>query len=174
MATIFQPRFALRAARAILNDVPVAASWFVTNRCNFSCDFCQYPSFNNDKKRELLPAEFGAIGEKLARAGVLVIAIIGGEPFIRKDLPDIVAALSRNLVVQITTNGWLVDEAAAARVFAAGVHMVSGSRSIRRVPSCTTAAAASPARSSARSAPSRSCATRPRWRPTRWSASSRS
>jgi MoaA/NifB/PqqE/SkfB family radical SAM enzyme len=125
MATIFQPRFALRAARAILADVPVAASWFVTNRCNFSCDFCQYPSFNTDKKQELTPAEFGRIGEKLARVGVVVVAIIGGEPFIRKDLPEIVAALSRHVVVQITTNGWLVTEEQAARVFAAGVHMVS-------------------------------------------------
>lgn len=125
MPTVFQPRHALRAARAILTDVPVAASWFVTNRCNFACDFCQYPSFNNDKKQELAPADFGRIGEKLASVGVVVIAIIGGEPFIRKDLPEIVAALSRHLIVQITTNGWLVTEEAAARVFAAGVHMVS-------------------------------------------------
>ncbi len=122
---VFQPRHALRAIGSILADRPLAVSYFVTNRCNFSCDFCEYPSFNTDKKRELSPHEIEQMAKKLARAGVVVVAIIGGEPFVRKDLPEVVRALSRHLLVQINTNGWMMDEARARAIFAAGVHLVN-------------------------------------------------
>ena len=134
---IFQPRHALRAISSILGDRPVAASYFVTNRCNFKCDFCEYPSFNVDKRRELAPREIERIAQKLARTGVVVVAVIGGEPFARKDLPEVVRALSRHLLVQINTNGWLVDEAKAREVFAAGAAATAArTRWRRRQRSC--------------------------------------
>lgn len=122
---IFQPRFAARAAYAILHDAPVAASFFVTNRCNFKCDFCEYPTFNLDRKKELSVEELDDVCRKLARVGVVMMAVIGGEPFVRKDLFGVVYAMSRHLMVQVTTNGWLVDEEKAEKIFAAGVYMVN-------------------------------------------------
>lgn len=122
---VFHPRFALRGARSILHDWPIAASLFVTNRCNYQCTFCEYPTFNNDKKHELTPAEYGQVASKLAEVGVVMVAVIGGEPFVRKDLPDVVSAMSRHVLVQVTTNGWFVDGEAARRVFAAGAYMVN-------------------------------------------------
>lgn len=122
---IFRPRFAVRAVRSILRDAPLAASVFVTNRCNFACTFCEYPTFNTVKKRELRPEDFGRLARKLADAGVVMVAVIGGEPLVRKDIVEVVAAMTPHLMVQITTNGWFVDAAKARALFAAGVYMIN-------------------------------------------------
>jgi len=122
---IFQPRFAIRAANAILHDAPVAASYFITNRCNFKCEFCEYPTFNVDRKQELSPSELDDVCKKLARVGVVMIAVIGGEPFVRKDIFDVVRTMSKHMMVQITTNGWFVDDEVAKKIFEAGAYMVN-------------------------------------------------
>jgi MoaA/NifB/PqqE/SkfB family radical SAM enzyme len=63
--------------------------------------------------------------KKLARIGVTMLSVIGGEPFVRKDIFELVRVISRRLVVQVTTNGWFVDPEKAARIFRAGVYMVN-------------------------------------------------
>ncbi len=123
--TIFNNRLALRAADAILHDRPVAVSFFVTNRCNFRCDFCSYPEFNNDRSKELSPEEMGEVASRLAGVGVTMAAVIGGEPLVRKDIVEILRAMTSHLVVQVTTNGWFMTPELAEAIFAAGVYMVN-------------------------------------------------
>lgn len=122
---IFNTKLALRAINSILHRTPVAATFFLTNRCNFRCDFCHYPHYNNDKAQELTISQIDALFGKLARAGVVMVAMIGGEPFVRKDIYEAVQAISKHMIVQITTNGWFIDDAAAERIFGAGAYMVS-------------------------------------------------
>ncbi len=75
----------------------------VTNHCNFRCQHC-FIDFS--PKRDLKLAQFEKVGHEVGRLFWLDIA--GGEPFLRKDLAEIVAAFRTN-VVQIPSNGSLPD-----------------------------------------------------------------
>jgi MoaA/NifB/PqqE/SkfB family radical SAM enzyme len=65
------------------------------------------------------------IAENLGNIGVAIVLLTGGEPFLRKDLPDIIAAFVRNGIhVRMQTNG-LASEEAFARCVAAGGRDIS-------------------------------------------------
>ena len=71
----------------------------VTNHCNFRCQHCFIDfSPKNDLKLE----HYRALGQQAGNLFWLDIG--GGEPFLRKDLADIVACFGAK-VVQIPTNG---------------------------------------------------------------------
>jgi MoaA/NifB/PqqE/SkfB family radical SAM enzyme len=75
----------------------------VTDACNLACAHC----FKGDPCREELPlAHYRRIAGDVGR--LLWLDIAGGEPFLRADLPDIIA-LFRADVVQIPTNGVRTD-----------------------------------------------------------------
>ena len=90
----------------------------VTDRCNFRCTYCM-PKEIFGKDYAFLPRDqvlsFEEI-ERLARAfvagGVEKLRITGGEPLVRRDLPDLIAMLAairrpdgRALDLTLTTNG---------------------------------------------------------------------
>ena len=99
----------------------------VTDRCNFRCGYCMPKSvFGRD--HEYLPRaavlSFEEI-ERVARAfvacGVHKIRLTGGEPLLRKNLPDLVARLAslqtpegRPVTLAMTTNGSLLRQQAQA------------------------------------------------------------
>ncbi len=75
----------------------------VTNYCNFRCEHC-FIDFS--PKRDLKLPQFQEIARQVGPLFWLDIA--GGEPSLRKDLADIVAAFNAK-VVQIPSNGSLPD-----------------------------------------------------------------
>jgi MoaA/NifB/PqqE/SkfB family radical SAM enzyme len=75
----------------------------VTNHCNFRCQHC-FIDFS--PKRDMKLAQFQKMAGEAGRLFWLDIA--GGEPFLRKDLAEIVSAFQTN-VVQIPSNGSLPD-----------------------------------------------------------------
>lgn len=75
----------------------------VTNHCNFRCEHC-FIDFS--PKRDLKLAQYQQLGR--AVGPLFWLDIGGGEPFLRKDLADIVAGFTTQ-VVQIPTNGSLPD-----------------------------------------------------------------
>lgn len=75
----------------------------VTNHCNFRCDHC-FIDFS--PKRDLKLDAYQRLGKQAGRLFWLDIG--GGEPFLRKDLADIVAAFETS-VVTIPSNGSLPD-----------------------------------------------------------------
>ena len=82
--------------------------FFVTARCNARCEFCFYweEIESAASRRELKLEEIDKITQKLKH--LLYLSIGGGEPFLRKDLADIVSLFYRNCktrIVNITTNG---------------------------------------------------------------------
>jgi cyclic pyranopterin phosphate synthase len=104
----------------------------VTDRCNFRCPYCMPRRvFGADWK--FLPREallhFEEI-ERLARIfvelGVRKVRLTGGEPLLRRDLPDLVRRLAAlgELDLAMTTNGSLLAEHAAA-LRAAGLRRLS-------------------------------------------------
>ena len=56
--------------------------------------------------RECTLSEIEVIADNLADMGVAIVLLTGGEPFIRKDLPEIIYAFeSRGVHVRMQTNG---------------------------------------------------------------------
>ncbi|MFC4638481.1 GTP 3',8-cyclase MoaA [Deinococcus hohokamensis] len=105
----------------------------VTDRCNLRCTYCMPaevfgPDYAFLPRDELL--SFEEI-ERLARLfvtlGVRKLRLTGGEPTLRRDLPDLVARLARLDGVQdlaMTTNGLLLPRLAPA-LKAAGLRRVT-------------------------------------------------
>ena len=75
----------------------------VTNHCNFRCEHC-YIDFS--PKHDLTLPELQKLGASVGKLFWLDIG--GGEPFLRKDLPEIIAAFQHQ-IVQIPSNGSLPD-----------------------------------------------------------------
>lgn len=94
----------------------------VTYLCNITCDFCFLKdSVLHERRDELTTAEIARLAEQAAPFGASFF-ITGGEPFLRRDLPEIVAAIkAQGLVVGVNTNGLLVDERAGRAVREAGL-----------------------------------------------------
>ena len=88
---------------------PETVHWAVTYRCDLNCRYCYV---NRDRvKDEMGREEVRRFIDVLKGMGVFQLAIGGGEPFLRPDLPEIVAyAYGRGLVPNVTTNGLHLSE----------------------------------------------------------------
>lgn len=81
----------LLLSRRQRSALPQTLIFFVTSRCNARCSFClYYEQITNPvaKKEELTPAEVERIAD--AYGPLHYLALSGGEPFVRKDLGDLV------------------------------------------------------------------------------------
>ncbi len=97
------PEYALSFARYMVRRNLHHLILHVTNACNFRCEHC-FVDFS--PKKDLTRAEIGQIARDVKRLFWLDIA--GGEPFLRKDLAEIVSLFDFKLV-QIPTNGFFTD-----------------------------------------------------------------
>ena len=87
---------------------PISASFAVTNRCNLSCSYCNFPNLDPS---ELSLSQIEIIFDQLASMGVARLGLVGGEPLLRKDLPDIAAAAkARGFFVSLNTNLTLLQK----------------------------------------------------------------
>jgi 12,18-didecarboxysiroheme deacetylase len=89
--------------------------WNSTRRCNLRCVHCYSSSRNIPYGNELTTEEGKALIADLAAFGAPVILFSGGEPLIRKDLPELARfAVDRGMRVVISTNGTLITKKIAA------------------------------------------------------------
>src|SRR5919205_4357039 len=89
----------------------------VTDKCNFRCTYCMpAEGLRWLPKEEVLSfEEIARIVGVLARMGVREVRLTGGEPLVRRDLPELVAMLAGIPGVDdlsLTTNGVLLDRLA--------------------------------------------------------------
>ncbi len=92
----------LVAHRLHLRPRPFSASVAVTNRCNLHCRYCDFPRLD---RRQLDTADLTTVFGRLARLGVRRLGLVGGEPLLRADLPDLIAAArDLGLFVSVNTN----------------------------------------------------------------------
>lgn len=92
--------------RKLYSRQPTAISFNVTHRCNLKCIMCQ---IHQTKVAEMDIPMIGRIMSDLKDAGFQIIEITGGEPFLRKDIFDILALLDdRDFRYTINTNGILL------------------------------------------------------------------
>jgi MoaA/NifB/PqqE/SkfB family radical SAM enzyme len=113
-----------RGARLLYGFVarrPIHVIVQVSNRCNLTCGFCSFWENPARKSDELTADDFATIGGKLAEAGSMVISIEGGEPLLRPDIVEIIAAFARHHHPIMFTNGWRVTPELARRLWDAGL-----------------------------------------------------
>ena len=111
----------LRFAAGVAMRRPFNCLVQVTNRCNMKCSFCDFWPNPALPSEELSTADFERLAAELSKLGTFLVSIEGGEPFARKDLVDIVRALSRDHITALFTNGWYVTEENARALWAAGL-----------------------------------------------------
>jgi cyclic pyranopterin phosphate synthase len=93
----------------------------VTDKCNFRCKYCMPAEGLVWLPRDevLSFEEIARLVSVLARMGVHEIRLTGGEPLVRRDVPDLVRMLARIPGVDdlsLTTNGVLLDRLAGPLV----------------------------------------------------------
>lgn len=99
--------------------------WNVTQRCNLKCVHCYAHAQDRDFKNELSTEEGKALLDDLAGFGVPVILFSGGEPLMRKDLPELAQyAVSKGMRAVISTNGTLITPEKARILKAIGLSYV--------------------------------------------------
>lgn len=110
-----------------MNDIPnpPEALLAVTYKCNAKCHMCNTWQFPSKNKDEVTPQDL----EKLP-GGYRFANVTGGEPFLRKDIEDIIeVVLSKTDRLVVSTNGFYTDKVlAAAERFFQGWECVSVSK----------------------------------------------
>lgn len=102
----------------------------VMDRCNFRCPYCMPRElFGSDHaflpRAELLTfEEIARVVGVFVRLGVTKVRLTGGEPLLRRDLPELVRALAHVEDLALTTNGSLLADQVAA-LKAAGLKRVT-------------------------------------------------
>ncbi|HEY7410713.1 MAG TPA: radical SAM protein [Vicinamibacteria bacterium] len=100
-------RYAARLLGSRLRGGPLlsSAALYLTHRCNLRCVYCNSPFM---KTPELTREQWLGVVDELAAVGCRRVAILGGEPTLRPDLPDIVdRARGHGLSCALTSNGLL-------------------------------------------------------------------
>ncbi len=111
-----------RRGRAFRRPVVV---WNTTRRCNLACVHCYSNSDRACSSDELSGREARAFIDDLARFGVPVLLLSGGEPLLRPDVVELAEYASAvGLRVAFSTNGTLIDRRRARELRDAGVAYV--------------------------------------------------
>lgn len=99
--------------------------WNMTRRCNLKCVHCYAQAKDVEFKDELSTEEGKALIDDLAAFGSPVMLFSGGEPTMRKDLPELAAyAREKGMRAVISTNGTLIDKSLAKKLKEVGLSYV--------------------------------------------------
>jgi len=99
--------------------------WNITKRCNLRCVHCYAHATEKALPSELTTDEGFRLIDDLSEFGVPVLLFSGGEPLVRKDLPDLARyAVKKGMRAVISTNGTLITEAAAKTLKEIGLSYV--------------------------------------------------
>ena len=99
--------------------------WNITRRCNLKCVHCYAQANDPTPVAELTTEEGKALIDDLAQFGSPVLLFSGGEPMVRKDLPELAHhAVSKGMRAVISTNGTLITPEAARTLKEIGLSYV--------------------------------------------------
>ncbi len=106
---------------------PLYIAWEVTLRCNANCLHCYSESGPGVRDPSELTTEKALeMIDQLADAGLLILAFSGGEPLLRRDIFTLIGrAVERGLVVNLATNGAIINDRMAVRLREAGVRSIT-------------------------------------------------
>jgi 12,18-didecarboxysiroheme deacetylase len=99
--------------------------WNVTRRCNLKCIHCYAHAKNIAFDNELTTEQGKELINDLAEFGSPVMLFSGGEPLVRKDLPQLAAfAVEKGMRAVISTNGTLITPSMARTLKEIGLSYV--------------------------------------------------
>jgi radical SAM protein with 4Fe4S-binding SPASM domain len=106
-----------RTLEAFQQRRPSEIIWNITNRCNLFCKHCYVAADSSRAAAELSADEAFDLVRQIGEAKVPLLFLTGGEPFLRPDLYSILAQAQKyGIKVVMSTNGLLIDDAAADRL----------------------------------------------------------
>ncbi len=112
----------MRPALNLLRQKPVLAVFEVCLRCNSACGYCNLPL--NVGRYEMTRDEIRRIFTNLYRDGLRFLFVQGGEPLLRRDLPEILDDLHElGFHLTLITNATRLTPALVARLAASDVTM---------------------------------------------------
>ncbi len=99
--------------------------WNITRRCNLKCVHCYAHAKNKHFDNELSTEQGKELINDLADFGSPVMLFSGGEPLVRKDLPQLAAyAVEKGMRAVISTNGTLITPTMARTLKEIGLSYV--------------------------------------------------
>jgi len=93
--------------------VPYSAQIELTLRCNGKCSFCSIHSLPESLLgTDMNTEQIKYLIDELANLGVLALSFTGGEPTLRKDLPELIyhTGIVHNFMNGMATNGYLLPK----------------------------------------------------------------
>ena len=115
------PLFIAKYAWLVARRRPVLVHFEVTMRCNARCGFCDYWKTPADARAH----ELASFADAARYFNPLMVTFTGGEPLLRRDLEEIVAAVSaavRLKYVTLITHGGMLSAERAKSLWDAGVN----------------------------------------------------
>jgi radical SAM protein with 4Fe4S-binding SPASM domain len=107
---------------------PSEVIWNITNRCNLLCEHCYMAADGHAKPDQLSDEETLDIVRQMGEAGVPLLFLTGGEPFMRPNFWEILgAAREQDIRVTISTNCTFIDRDVAKRLKGYGVGYIGTS-----------------------------------------------
>jgi PqqA peptide cyclase len=104
---------------------PLALLAELTHRCPLRCVYCANPVALTARERELSTSTWLRVVREATAMGVHQLHLSGGEPLLREDLEEIVAAArGAELYTNLITSAWGLDEARVAALASAGLDHV--------------------------------------------------
>ena len=118
------PLFLAKYAWLSIRRRPVLVHFEVTLRCNARCGFCDYWKTPAEARRE----ELDSFADAARYFDPMVLCFTGGEPLLRRDLEDLVAAVNgavRLKYVTLITHGGMLSVERAVSLSDAGIDQFS-------------------------------------------------
>jgi MoaA/NifB/PqqE/SkfB family radical SAM enzyme len=115
------PVFLAKHAWLTARKRPILVNFEVTQRCNARCNFCDYWRTPSSTRQ----SESQSFAEAARFFNPLMITFTGGEPLLRRDLEDLVRAVTRAIRVKYTTvltHGGLLTVDRARSLWDAGIN----------------------------------------------------
>lgn len=110
---------------AVAKNRPLYVQFAVSKNCDLKCRMCHVVE-SRKHERELTLDEIKRLAETLAAIDIGVLVLTGGEPLLRKDLPQIIEAfVSRGINVRLQTNATLATDRRVEALVAAGLKEVT-------------------------------------------------
>ncbi|MEJ7810845.1 MAG: radical SAM protein [Gemmatimonadaceae bacterium] len=118
------PLFAAKYGYLHVRRFPVLVHFEVTMRCNAGCGFCDYWKTPQEAKA----TELASFAEAARFFNPIMIMFTGGEPTLRRDLEDIVAAVDRAVrlkYLSVVTHGGMLTPERGKSLWDAGLNQIS-------------------------------------------------
>src|SRR5690348_3339373 len=118
------PLFAAKYAYLHLKKFPILVHFEVTMRCNAHCSFCDYWKTPAEAKQH----ELKSFADAARYFNPLMITFTGGEPTLRRDLEDLIAAVNQAVRLKyltLITHGGMLTPERAKSLWKAGLNQFS-------------------------------------------------